>query len=104
MTEDGRRKTAIAILVLLTLGPRLLALGLQPLWWDEGYSLFFATESPARLLELTSLDIHPPLYYLLLQGWMALVGIGAMQARLLSVLIGVATIPVMFWTTRSLVG
>jgi hypothetical protein len=37
-------------LLLLALSARLLALEAQPLWWDEGYSLYFATESPARLL------------------------------------------------------
>ncbi len=36
-----------AILLLVGLALRLLALDVQPLWWDEGYSLFFATETPA---------------------------------------------------------
>ncbi|MDQ4075103.1 MAG: glycosyltransferase family 39 protein [Chloroflexota bacterium] len=94
----------LSVLVLLGLGLRLFGLSAQPLWWDEGYSMFFATESPWRLFELTSLDIHPPLYYLLLQAWMAFVGVGALQARLLSVLVGVVTLPVMWWVARPLVG
>ncbi|MBA3534040.1 MAG: glycosyltransferase family 39 protein [Ardenticatenales bacterium] len=94
----------LSALLLLALGLRLLALEVQPLWWDEGYSLYFATETPARLLDLTSLDIHPPLYYLLLQGWMALLGIGAIQARLLSVFLGVLALPLAWQVARCFVG
>ncbi|MEZ4556700.1 MAG: hypothetical protein R2854_09695 [Caldilineaceae bacterium] len=45
---------------------RVLRLNWQPLWWDEGYSIYFATEPLARMLNLTAHDIHPPLYYALL--------------------------------------
>ncbi len=41
----------------------------QPLWADEGYSVYFATETLQRILWLTAHDIHPPLYYLFLHGW-----------------------------------
>jgi 4-amino-4-deoxy-L-arabinose transferase-like glycosyltransferase len=86
----------MAVLLLIGLGVRLLGLELQPLWWDEGFSVYFATESTPRLLELTSLDIHPPIYYLLLQGWYQLVGVGALQSRWLSVLLGVLAIPLVW--------
>lgn len=93
-----------AVLLLLAAALRLFRLDLQPLWWDEGFSLYFATERPARLLELTALDIHPPLYYLLLQGWLALTGIGAVQARLLSVLLSLLSIPSAALVARHLGG
>ncbi|MCB0064055.1 MAG: hypothetical protein KDE19_18155, partial [Caldilineaceae bacterium] len=48
---------------------RALRLNWQPLWADEGYSIYFATEPPARMIGLTAHDIHPPLYYLLLHLW-----------------------------------
>jgi hypothetical protein len=100
----SRTAPPLYILILLGLGLRLLGLSLQPLWWDEGFSLYFSTETPLRLLELTSLDIHPPLYYLLLQAWMAMVGIGAISARWLSVFIGVLTLPVAWWVAYPFVG
>ncbi len=56
--------------ILLHIGWRTDGLTWQPLWADEGYSVYFATEAPARLLWLTANDIHPPLYYLLLHGWL----------------------------------
>ncbi len=93
-----------ASLLLFALILRLTQLSFQPLWWDEGFSLYFATETPVRLLELTSLDIHPPLYYLLLQGWLATVGIGASTARGLSVLVGVVTLPLAWVVARGFVG
>ena len=64
------------LLLLLLIGGalalRLLRLAWQPLWWDEGYSIYFATEPLARMLWLTAHDIHPPRYYALLHGWFAL--------------------------------
>lgn len=60
----------VAALFLLGVGLRLGRWAWQPLWADEGYSVYFATEPMLRLLWLTAHDIHPPLYYLLLHGWL----------------------------------
>lgn len=77
---------------------RAARLAWQPLWWDEGYSIYFATEPLARMLWLTSHDIHPPLYYALLHGWSLLTGgLTPQTSRLLSVLIGSLAIPSMAW-------
>ncbi|MCL7453878.1 MAG: hypothetical protein M8467_12620, partial [Anaerolineae bacterium] len=75
----------LAATILLALGLRLARLGFQPLWWDEGWSLYFATTDLATLLERTAVDIHPPFYYLLLQAWTGVLGKGVLSARLLSV-------------------
>ena len=85
---------ALPLLLLLGLLLRLGRLTWQPLWADEGYSVYFATEAVARLLWLTANDIHPPLYYLLLHGWLWLWGIPEPFAlRLFSVLLAM---PVLF--------
>ena len=82
---------------------RLLRLSWQPLWWDEGYSVYFATEPLATMLSLTARDIHPPLYYALLYVWFGIFGTSSPEvARLLSVLIGIATLPVMTWASLTL--
>ncbi|HEX7587409.1 MAG TPA: glycosyltransferase family 39 protein, partial [Anaerolineae bacterium] len=88
-----------AILAFITLGGlflRVIQLDFQPLWWDEGYSLFFATRDLATLLERTAVDIHPPLYYVLLKLWMMLAGQSETAVRLFSVAIGVAAIPLLY--------
>ncbi|MDE3089623.1 MAG: glycosyltransferase family 39 protein [Chloroflexota bacterium] len=93
------------LLAAVTLGGfalRVIRLDFQPLWWDEGYSLFFATRSFPEMLTRTAVDIHPPLYYALLQIWMAFAGKGEIAVRLLSVAIGVATIPLVYILTLKL--
>jgi len=63
-----------------------LAIGLsQSVWFDESYSIFLAHQSTDQLLYLTSIDTHPPLYYLLLKGWAAIFGFGETALRSLSV-------------------
>lgn len=89
---------------LLGFGLRLHRLDFQPLWGDEGWSVYFATENLLQLIALTAADIHPPLYYLLLKGWFGLMGVGPEAARLLSVLIGTLLIPVLFVLGRRLFG
>lgn len=95
---------ALAALLLLTLGLRVLRLELQPLWWDEGYSVFFATRPLPELIARTAIDIHPPLYYVLLQLWTNVVGRDVVSLRLLSVLAGAAIIPLGAYCARALFG
>ncbi|KPL89201.1 glycosyltransferase family 39 protein [Ardenticatena maritima] len=104
LTNRQRTLLTLGWLLVLAAALRVHALNLQPLWWDEGYSIFFATEPIGRLVELTSLDIHPPLYYVLLKIWFGLVGVGALQARLLSVVLGVLAVPLMWRVARRLFG
>lgn len=64
-----------------------LAIGLnQSVWFDEAYSIFLAKQPVAELMRLTSIDGHPPLYYLLLKGWATLFGFGELALRTLSVI------------------
>jgi hypothetical protein len=93
------------LLLLVLVGGVLRALRLtwQPLWWDEGYSVFFATEPLLTMLQLTAQDIHPPLYYALLRGWLLLCGDASPLAlRTFSLAVGVLTIPAFWWLARSL--
>lgn len=90
--------------VLAALALRLVHLTFQPLWWDEGWSLYFATTDIPTLLERTAVDIHPPLYYVLLHFWIGLFGSSVVSARLLSVLIGTITLPVLHLAAKRLVG
>ena len=101
-----KRSHTILLLSAMILGGLILrvrALDFQPLWWDEGYSLFFATRDVVTMLERTAVDIHPPLYYVLLHVWLQLIGKDAIAARLFSVLVGTATIPLVFVFARTLV-
>jgi len=100
-----KRLDTVLLLGAITVGGLVLRahnLDAQPLWWDEGYSLFFATRDVVTMLERTALDIHPPLYYALLRVWMNIAGTSAATARWFSVLIGTATIPLLYALARQL--
>jgi uncharacterized membrane protein len=93
------------LLALTALGLllRVLRLSWQPLWWDEGYSIYFATEPLSHMVWLTAHDIHPPLYYALLHGWLRLLGSAQPEpARAFSVLCGVLAIPALAWLARAM--
>lgn len=96
----------LAGILLAGLILRLLRLGFQPLWFDEGYSFYFAHLPVPALLAGTAVDIHPPLYYLVLKAWLtawdSLLS-AVVSARLLSVLWGVLTIPIL-WAIGRRVG
>jgi hypothetical protein len=92
----------LLVLFLAALAVRIWRPAWQPLWWDEGYSVYFATEPLARMVELTASDIHPPLYYALLHGWARLFGgsgggLTPVPARLFSVLAGALGVALIFW-------
>ncbi|HSW91626.1 MAG TPA: glycosyltransferase family 39 protein [Candidatus Saccharimonadales bacterium] len=64
-----------------------LSIGLhQSVWFDEAYSIIVAKQPAAQLVHLTSLDTHPPLYYLLLKAWASMFGWSEFALRSLSVL------------------
>lgn len=99
-TIEPRGWLSVIILIAFTL--RLFRLDFQPLWWDEGYSVFFATRDFWTMIERTALDIHPPFYYALMQVWIAFAGKSDAALRLLSVVIGTATIPLLYALARKL--
>jgi uncharacterized membrane protein len=55
---------------------------------DESFSYFITNNSYSRILEATSNDVHPPLYYFLTKGWMYFIGTSEFSLRLLSILLG----------------
>jgi 4-amino-4-deoxy-L-arabinose transferase-like glycosyltransferase len=57
-----------------------------PLWLDETLSVEIARLPLPELFEALRRDGSPPLYYLLLHAWMALVGTGTTAVRMLTVL------------------
>ena len=73
-------------------------------WIDEGIAVGIAqhgfTEIPGLLRE----DGSPPLYYLLLHGWLALTGDGEAAARSLSLLFAAVLVPVSWWAGNAIAG
>ncbi len=67
-------------------------LGLLSPWMDEAGTLLLERGSPGYVVHLAAGDVHPPLFYLMLWVWQRLpLGLdGVVQARTLTVLIGLA--------------
>ncbi len=74
----------------------------QSVWFDEGYSISLARRPVSELLQLTSVDAHPPLYYLILKGWATLFGFSELALRSLSALFGALSIGAMFMLVKKL--
>ena len=82
-----RHVTALLIASAIVAMLLSLAIGLrQSVWFDEAYSIMLAKQSVGHLIQLTAIDTHPPLYYLLLKAWASLFGWGELALRSLSVL------------------
>ncbi len=67
-------------------------LSFSPLWLDEAQSLDIAGRPLSGVLDGLWTDGAPPLYYVLLHGWMTVFGTSDYAARTLSGVIGVAVI------------
>lgn len=95
-------KPGLILLALLAFGLRVQGLSVQPLWGDEGYSIYAAVLPLGNMIAATAVDIHPPLYYALLHGWLALAGTGAETARFLSVVSGTLLVPLLALFVRQI--
>ncbi len=94
---------AVGSATLLALALRVNDLGRLGLGTDEAHSAWMAAQPMGDLPRLLGADSAPPLYYVLLHGWQALfptdVGL-----RSLSVVFGIAAVPVVYLAARRMVG
>ncbi|MCX2543244.1 glycosyltransferase family 39 protein [Pseudomonas sp. COW5] len=86
-----RQQWLIPILLLATV-VRFYDLTAAAIWGDEGSSLLLARYTLGGIWEHAAFDVHPPLYFMLLHGWIGLFGEGILSIRSLSALAGIATV------------
>jgi mannosyltransferase len=91
-------RTAAALAVLVA-GSLLLRTGTlhAGYWIDEGIAVGIASHDLADIPRTLRLDGSPPLYYLLLHGWMQLAGSGEEATRALSLAFALVAVPVAWW-------
>ncbi len=111
MGKDGRSsqqidfpRWAVVFLCLLALAITLRQNDRLPLWWDEGFSIYFAQFPPGKLIAATAADVHPPTYYLFLASWLQAVGTSPFAARGLSAVVNLLTLPLLFVLGKKLNG
>ncbi len=76
------------IIALALLAFQLYFLDSYSIWHDEAFSGLLVQYDLGEMLHRISLDVHPPLYYLLLRAWTDLLGNTTFTLRLFSVLLG----------------
>ncbi|MEN6627325.1 MAG: glycosyltransferase family 39 protein [Candidatus Sumerlaeia bacterium] len=83
---------------------RLAALGQECLWADEYYTIRTAGAPTLRELMrmVATIEPHPPLFFLVMHGWIGLFGSGDAALRMPSALAGILAIPLMFMMMRRL--
>lgn len=104
----GSLATVLTVVGLIALCAVSLLLRTQALragfWIDEGLSVGIANHALLDIPGILRMDGSPPLYYLLLHGWIALAGDGEGATHGLSVAFAVVTVPVAWWAARGLAG
>ena len=101
LSRTTRHAALIVGLLLVAFALRLYRLDAQSLWWDEGISLHLATSSLGEIVRDRLNNIHPPLYFFILKGWLALVGVSAFTGRYLSALASLAQVALVFAAARA---
>ena len=91
-------------LLLLSFALRLYHLDTQSIWVDEGISLHLATSSLTEIVADRAANIHPPLYFLMLKGWIALTGTSAFSTRFFSALISLLQVVAAYAIARRWLG
>jgi len=100
---------AALTLTMLAFALRAYGLGSQSLWFDEAFSVDYARRGLEAWLAgqttvqgITVVELHPPLYFALLQAWMALAGASEFAVRFGSLCCGVLLVPLAFVVGRRL--
>lgn len=100
----------LLLLILLGFALQLHELTRQDIWWDEARNLDVALRPFRQIATAPELDIHPPLYFWLLHGWLRFGGISladvppviAFSGRFFSVTCGLVSAVLLFALGRRL--
>ncbi|MFW5943103.1 MAG: glycosyltransferase family 39 protein, partial [Chloroflexota bacterium] len=76
----------------------------QSLWFDEAVTLRLATSTLPQIIADRAANIHPPLYFFLMKGWVDLVDVHVFADRYASVLMSLLLVPAAFILTRRWLG
>ncbi|MEA2829208.1 MAG: mannosyltransferase [Actinomycetota bacterium] len=99
-----RWAAAVAIGLAVALGVVARFFTVSHLWLDEALTVNIARLPLGDMFRALRHDGSPPLFYLLLHGWMDMAGTGDVAARALPGLLAVASLPLMGLAGRRLVG
>ncbi len=95
--SSSRTHLVWVLLLLLAMGARVLGAADRPVWTDEGWSVWAASEQRwSAIIEKVRDDHHPPLYFAVLSEWRSLAGDARLALRFLAIAAGVLTVAVVY--------
>ncbi|WP_277592767.1 glycosyltransferase family 39 protein [Pseudomonas chlororaphis] len=103
LTRDTQRLIALLRaywlppILLLAAATRFYDLTAAAIWGDEGSSLLLSRYGLSELWVHAAHDVHPPLYFMLLRGWIALFGDGIFAIRSFSAWPGIICVGLGVW-------
>ena len=89
------KQWAILGVLLLAAALRILGAGHFPVWTDEGWSIWAASD-PTQVIGLVAADRHPPLYFAALSLWRLAAGDSHLALRCLSIAGGLITVAAVY--------
>jgi len=99
----GRAHWLLVGLVFLSFGLHLWRIDARSIWWDESLSLYRAQRSVPYILSnridfsgISTTDQHPPLYFLLLHGFVQLCGESDLVLRFPSAAFATLIVPLLY--------
>lgn len=103
VTSARRAAVALGAFAAASLFLRVAAL---PVWYwiDEAITVGIAAQPVTEVPGLLRLDGSPPLYYLVLHGWMAMFGTGEVATHALSLAFATLAVPVGWWAGSAVGG
>jgi mannosyltransferase len=102
---DRRARVLTAsVVVVVAIGVALRFLTSSHLWLDEALTVNIARLPLSRIPDALRHDGSPPLYYMLLHGWIAVFGAGDVAVRALSAAFAIATLPLIWIAGLRLAG
>ncbi len=99
----GRALTSrLALLAILVVASALRLWGAsgRALWFDEAFCVRLAQFDWSEIAARAALDNHPPLFFAILKVWVAVFGSSPLAMRGLEVLLGVATVGLVYALAR----
>ena len=90
------RRVSPTLVLLLAFALRIYRLGDANLWWDEALAIWAVRKGFVGVTYWTAADVHPPLFFWSLWGWVQVAGQSEFGMRFMSVIIGVLTVAVVY--------
>ncbi|MFX1391952.1 MAG: glycosyltransferase family 39 protein [Promethearchaeota archaeon] len=98
MNYGKLKEKKVLFLVILTVSIflRIINITSEQIWADEAISIHIAKLSINDFWKAIIRDIHPPLYYVILKGWIFIFGDSILSFRMLSVVFSILALPILF--------